>query len=43
MSKYKMREVVKYTKKPSFYVITGIEEGTSYLEYSIMLKTAFDN
>jgi hypothetical protein len=43
MSKYNIRDVVRYTKKPSLYVITQINEGTSYLEYSIMLKTAFDN
>jgi hypothetical protein len=43
MSKYKIEEVVKFDKRPGLFVVTQIEEGARHLEYSIMVKSAFDN
>ena len=43
MSKYKINEVVRFNKQSGLFVIVKIEEGMTYLEYSIMRKSAFDN
>ena len=43
MSKFGIHQVVKYDKRPGLFVVIGLEEGITGIEYQIMVRNAFDN